>query len=64
MSFNQPIEEVGAQVGAYLVKEYQKAINEHSASSDAVRIECGLEAMSRMLVFLKRQIAENGHPQK
>jgi hypothetical protein len=64
MSFNQPIEEVGAQVGAYLVKEYQKAIDEHSASSDAVRVECGLEAMSRMLDFLKRQIAENNQPQR
>jgi hypothetical protein len=56
------LEEVGAQIGASLVKEFQKAINEHSASSDAVRAQCGLEAMSAMLEFFKRQFADIGQP--
>jgi hypothetical protein len=55
---NQQLEQIGAQIGAHLVQEFQKAISEHSASSDAMRIECGLAAMSAMLEFVKLQVAE------
>lgn len=58
------LEDVGPQIGAALIQEFQKAINEHSASSDTVRFQCGLQAMSAMLEFFKSQCAEIDLPRK
>jgi hypothetical protein len=58
------LEQVGPQIGAALAQEFQKAINDHSASSDTIRFRCGLEAMSAMLDFFKRQCAEIELPRK
>jgi hypothetical protein len=58
------LEKVGPQIGAALVQEFQKAIDEHSASSDAIRFQCGLQAMSAMLEFFKSQSAGIDLPRK
>jgi hypothetical protein len=64
MNSKPQLGEMGAQIGIALVNESQKAIDEHSASSDAMRTQCGLEAMSAMLEFFKRQFAEVAQPRK
>ena len=64
MNSKDRLEGVGPHIGAALAKEFQKAIDEHSASTDAVRFQCGLQAMSAMLEFFKSRCAEIDLPRK